>query len=90
MMASLLIDNALQEIAKEYKVGLLVWLKRDPDRWRQLIALESRINEVALVQDEVVLRNALSDYREFFVEMVELYVKGDTLPLFEDRGMEGL
>jgi predicted RNA-binding protein len=48
-----------------------------------LLGLEDRINQAVLAQDEVALRDVLSDYREFFVEMTDM--KGDVLPLFEGK-----
>jgi len=81
-MAKLLINDGLAEIAKEYRPGLLAWLKSHSDRWAKLLDLEDRINLAALAGDEVGLKCALSDYREFFEEMAERYGKGDDLPLF--------
>jgi len=67
-----LLDVTLQEIGRQYKPGLIRWIREHPDRWRQLITLESRINETALSKDdEIVLKDALSDYREFFEEMTK-------------------
>jgi hypothetical protein len=67
-----LIESTLMEIGKEYKPGLIRWIRECPDLWRQLIALESRINETALSKDdETILKDALSDYREFFEEMTK-------------------
>jgi len=66
MINTNLIESTLMEIGKEYKPGLIRWIRERPDLWRQLIALESRINETALSKDdEITLRDALSDYREF-------------------------
>lgn len=79
-MVSLPIDNCLQEIGKGYRPGMLAWLKGQPGRWKELLALESRINEVALSnQDETILKDVLSDYREFFEEMTTQYIMGDGL-----------
>jgi len=82
------IDQTLHEINKGYRPGLIRWLREHPDRWRRLLDFESRINEVTLMNDEVGLKCALSDYREFFEEMTALYVKGDTL--FKRRERETL
>jgi hypothetical protein len=85
-MANLPIDDTLTKINETYRRCLLMWLKRHPSRWRQLLALESRINETALSkQDGITLKNALEDYKEFFEEMCALYVKGDPLPLGAGR-----
>jgi hypothetical protein len=85
MTANSLIDNALQEIAKGYKPGFLMWLRSHPDGWARLLEIEVSINTTTLAGDEAGLKEALSAYREFFVEMTGLYGKGDTLPLFEGR-----
>jgi hypothetical protein len=80
-----LLDTTLMEIGRQYKPGLIRWLRTHPDRWRQLLALESRINEVVLSkEDGSTLKDALSDYRSFFEEMVKQYVEGDPLPLGGD------
>ena len=74
------IDDTLVEIGRDYKPGLLAWLKGYPSRWRQMLDLECRINQVALSQeDEISLRDVLKDYRLFFQEMTNLYVKGSSL-----------
>ena len=81
-----LIGSTLMEIGKGYKPGLSRWIRERPDRWDQLLTLEDRINEVALTkEDEIILKDALSDYKDFFEEMTDLYVTGEMLPLFEDR-----
>jgi hypothetical protein len=80
-----LIDTTLKEIGETYRPGLLAWLKEDRGRWHHLLAIEERINDRALVQDEGGLRCALDDYREFFQQMTALYAQGDALPLFERR-----
>jgi len=77
-----LLDVTLQEIGRQYKPGLIGWIRERPDRWQQLIALESRINEVALAQIEVVLREALKAYHLFFEEMMMAYETSNILPLF--------
>jgi len=77
-----LIESTLMEIGKGYRPGLIRWIRERPDRWQQLIALESRINEVALAQIEVVLREALKAYHLFFEEMMMAYETSNILPLF--------
>ena len=72
-MANLLIENALQEIAREYKPGLLVWLKHQPDKWVRFLELEVSINQAAFSKDEAGLMNALEAYCLFFQEMTKAY-----------------
>ena len=84
-MANLLIDIALREIAKEYKPGLLAWLKWHSDQWNRLLQLEDRINQAALAKYEEGLKDALSEYRTFFEEMLKFYSRDYDLPLFEGR-----
>jgi hypothetical protein len=61
-----LIESALMKIGRGYNPGLISRIRERPDRWRQLLALEDKINEIALSKDdEITLRCALSDYMEF-------------------------
>ncbi len=78
-----LIETTLLEIGKEYRPGLIRWIREKPDRWTQVLALEDRINRAALAGDDAVLEGVLSEYRAFFSEMVEVYGRAHTLPLFE-------
>ena len=77
-----LIESALKEIGREYRPGLIRWIGEEPGRWAKLLDLEDRINRAALSKDEVMLKDALASYRAFFQEMMEVYGKGETLPLF--------
>jgi hypothetical protein len=77
-----LIDRTFREINETYRPGLIGWLKEDRPRWRRLLNLEDGINRAALAQDEAGLKDMLSDYRDFFVAMLQLYGEGETLPLF--------
>jgi len=69
-----LIDRTLREIGREYKPGLIQWLKSQPDRWSRLLQVENRINRAALTGNKEGLTAALADYRAFFKEMVNLHV----------------
>lgn len=82
MMASLLIDATLVEIAGEYQPGLLMWVKSQPDRWNRLLQLEDAINRTTLAGDGAGLKEALAAYKTFFTEMVEAFEMSNTLPLF--------
>lgn len=84
-MVNSLIDDALVQIAKEYRPGLLAWMKRQPGRWARLLGLEDAINKAALAGDETGLRAALAAYKIFFTEMIGLYQKAKDLPLFGER-----
>lgn len=82
-MVNSLIDSTIREINKEYKPGLLPWIKSSgPENWARMLSLGGRINQDALSKDEVMLKDALSDYRGFFSGMMKVYGKGETLPLF--------
>ena len=50
--------------------------------------MEDQINQTALGGDEEGLTVALSEYRNFFREMVKAYEHKGTLPLFEGRANE--
>ena len=84
MTVSLLIDTTLREISKEYKPGLLLWIKASrPQDWARLLKIEATINQIALAQDERGLTMTLSDYRKFFHDMISAYQgKGENLSLF--------
>jgi hypothetical protein len=79
------IGTTLREIGKEYRPGLIRWIGEEPGRWAKLLDLEERINRAALSKDGVMLKDALAKYRAFFQEMVEVYGKGETLPLLGGR-----
>jgi hypothetical protein len=64
-----LIEITLWEIDKGYRPGLIGWIEGSSDRWAVLLTLEDRINRAALLEDEIILRDALSEYRGFFEEM---------------------
>jgi hypothetical protein len=64
-----LIETTLKEIGKDYRPGLIRWIREEPDQWTRLLALEDGINRAALSEDEIILRDALSEYRGFFEEM---------------------
>ena len=76
------IDDGLVEISRGYRPGLLAWVKQQPGRWRQLLALEDRINGTSLAHDEEGLTAALQAYHLFFEEMTETYCEGDQGSLF--------
>ncbi|MBS3919088.1 MAG: hypothetical protein KG012_09375 [Deltaproteobacteria bacterium] len=87
-MDNSLIDGCLEEIGKGYRPGLLPWLKQQPARWRRLLNLEDAINKAALGGGQVGLTAALSEYKDFFREMVTAYEMSNTFPLFEGRANE--
>lgn len=68
-----LVETTLHEIGRQYQPGLIKRIKEDTGKWKELLQLEDRINHAG---DVVTLKNALSDYREFFLEMAEAYGKG--------------
>lgn len=80
-----LIKRTLQEIGKEYKPGLLPWIRTEyrHTHWEEMFTLEDAVNKAALAGDEAGLKEALSAYRTFFREMVELYERAEELPLFK-------
>lgn len=82
MTANLPIDDALAEIAKEYRPGLLAWLKSQPDRWSRLLQLEDAINQTTLTGEGAGLRAALAAFKTFIKEMVAAYGEVQGLPLF--------
>ncbi len=78
-----LIESTLKEINQSYIPGLVGWVKVNrPDTWTEIRRTEEAINQAALSGDRATLEDALSDYWGFFSEMMEVYGKGETLPLF--------
>lgn len=79
-----LIKKTIQEIDKEYKPGLLAWIRTEyrHSRWEEMFRLEDAVNKAALAGDETGLRAALAAYKTFFKEMADAYSKGETLRLF--------
>lgn len=80
-----LIESTLRQIGGEYRSGLIRWIRDQPERWTQLLQLEDGINQAALAKDEEGLKDALSEYRTFFEEMLKFYSRDYDLPLFEGR-----
>jgi hypothetical protein len=79
-----LIKKTLQEIGKEYKPGLLAWIRTEyrHSRWKEMLSLEDEINRTTLAGDETGLKAALSTYKAFFQEVLEIYEKAEELPLY--------
>lgn len=77
-----LIESTLGEIGKKYRSGLIRWIREEPGRWNRLLQMEGKINQAVLSKDEVMLKDVLSEYRDYFSGMVEVYGKSGTLPLF--------
>jgi hypothetical protein len=83
MTARSLIDDALVEIAKGYKAGLLRWIRIEyRPQWREMLGLEDTINRAALTGNKEGLTAALQSYKVFFREMVRLFEEAEGLPLF--------
>lgn len=80
-----LLDSTMLEIGRHYKPGLIRWIREHPDRWRELLQVESTINQTALSGDEGGLTAALAAYRAFFKEMITLFEEAEGLPLFGGR-----
>jgi hypothetical protein len=83
-----LIDATLVEIGRDYKPGLLMWLRSHPDGWARLLQLETTINSTTLAGDEPGLRVALQTYKDFIMEMGKLFEEANSLPLFGRRDHE--
>jgi hypothetical protein len=81
-MVGSLIDETLREINRNYKPGLLPWLKRKPEQWGKIQELEARINQTALKQDKNGLTVALEAYKRFFPEALSVCGQGN---LFGDK-----
>jgi len=77
-----LLDATLREIGKEYRPGLIRWIRHDSGQWSKFLALEGAINQTTLAGDDPGLKAALRAYKDFFREMLEQYEMSSTLPLF--------
>ena len=71
MTVNSFIDATLREIAQAYQTGTLAWMKVNrPNDWGNMVALEGRVNEMALGSDTEGLKRALSDYQSLILTMV--------------------
>jgi len=77
-----LIETTLREIGKEYRPGLIRWIREESDRWNRLLLLEDRINQATLSKDDPGLKAALSAYKDFIMEMLKSFEMENSLPLF--------
>ena len=85
MTANSLIDTTLREIGREYKPGLLMWIKKSrPEEWARMLTLEQGINQAALRGDMESLKQGLSNYKELILGAVEVFEtpRGQTGNLF--------
>jgi len=84
-----LIDQTIREINKEWESGALEWIKVNrSDVWRKILALEGRVNEMALGSNLKGPREALGEYQGLILTMVKEFKtpKEKTGNLFE-QGM---
>jgi hypothetical protein len=85
-MVNSLIKNAIGEINQDYHPGTLPWVKRNRSSdWQRMIALEDKVNRLALQGNENELKEALREYKEFVFCMVKIFktLKGQTGNLFQ-------
>ena len=80
-----LIEQTLQEIGKDYRPGLVRWMRRESGQWSRFLTLEDEINAATFVADEQRLKDALSRYQGFFDEMLNVFEKGEAFPLFSKQ-----
>lgn len=65
-----LIDQTIREINKEWESGALEWIKVNrPDEWGKILAIEGKINSMALGGNIEGLREALSEYQGLILTM---------------------
>jgi len=73
-MDRLLIDQTIKEIGRAYEPGALSWMKKSHRaEWAKMLALEKKINKMALEKNMEVLREALSQYKTLILRMVDLF-----------------
>jgi len=72
MTANSLIDLALEEITRDYHPGALVWMKMNrSEEWGKVLAIEGKVNKLALGSNLKGLREALSEYQGLILAMVK-------------------
>lgn len=73
-MAKRFIEDTLEQIDKAYHPRTLPWVKANrPEKWREMVSLEEKINQVALRNSTEGLREALSEYQGLILSMVKEY-----------------
>jgi hypothetical protein len=66
--------TTLQSIDRNYKPGMLAWLKvKRPGDWQKMIAIEAEINRAAIQGNEAELIIALDEYEGFVLGMVKMF-----------------
>ena len=71
-MVNQLIDVTVKKINQQYHPGTLAQMKLNrPDDWGNMLALEGRVNEIALGGTMEGLRKALSEYQGLILSMVK-------------------
>jgi hypothetical protein len=74
MTANSLIDTTLEEIGRGYHPGVLGWMKGNRSQeWNKMVALEEKINRTTLKGDMESLKQALSNYKELILGVVEVF-----------------
>jgi len=69
-----LIKSTLLEIGKEYRSGLVGWIKTNrPEDWAGILTLEEEINQAALSGNMESLKQNLSNYKELILGAVEIF-----------------
>lgn len=67
-----LINQTIKEINEEWKPGPLKWMKANrPHEWGEILAIEGKINSMALGGNIQGLRGALSKYQGLILAMVK-------------------
>jgi hypothetical protein len=74
-----LLDATLREIGREYRPGLIGWIKRESGQWNKFKALEDEINAASLRGDEQGLEPMLDAYKRFIRDMTEAYESDGSL-----------
>lgn len=87
-----LIDQTIREINKEWESRALEWIKVNrPEEWGKILAIEGKINSMALGGNIEGLREALNNYRGVILPMVKFLrlLGGRTGNLFEGGVVNG-
>lgn len=80
-----LIEQTLEEINGAWQPGTQEWMKKSrPEDWRGMVALEEKINQMAVKGEVEGLNETLGQYEALILNMVGIFKtpKGETGDLF--------
>jgi len=61
-----MIDETLRDITETYRPKFLDWVSHNENKWKELLRIETEINEAVVAANTGALKKALKEYRIFF------------------------